>query len=345
MHSRNTAGLCSRSFLLDGSPALLSGPESEAVQGIGVWVGSEGTYHSWFAETPPDGTFDLYVLDGTRTIKIYVMEGGFWRHVGWYRHGGFATDRGGATTIEVDGSDVRGIEVRLPAAPADLPHARAPRVRGVVVGPDGAPVEGIGVWLRGESDGSHKLGRTAADGTFDIEHQSGTFRVRINIFRDGGWRRVGWYGETGFTLHEEQAIEIVSTAPTSLASRFGSSRESRARYSAPTEDRSRESPSGYGMSPPTAISSSGFPPTAHSTCFTGEGAFTLRVYIWKDEVWHQIGWYGETGFTLHEEQAIEIVVDGADVTGIEIRLPPRVTGTVLGPDGGTGRGSRPLAMG
>ena len=56
--------------------------------------------------------------------------------------------------------------------------------------------------------------------------------------------------------------------------------------------------------------------------FYGEGAFTLRVYIWKDEVWHQIGWYGgETGFTTDRDQATVIEVDGEDVAGIEVRLP------------------------
>ena len=41
----------------------------------------------------------------------------------------------------------------------------------------------------------------------------------------------------------------------------------------------------------------------------------------KDDAWHHIGWYGEGGFTTDRKQATPIKIDGADVTGIEIRLP------------------------
>ena len=187
-------------------------------------VGGEGVGEPWFVETPSAGTFELYLQGGTHRIEIHVKEGGSWRHVGWYGEGGFVTDPGRVTMIEVNGTDTSGIEIRLPAAPADIPTVVIPHVQGTVLGPDGEPATGIGLWLWGESTENSKFGGSSSDGTFDLDHQNGTF--------------------------------------------------------------------------------------------------TLRVYTWKDEVWHQVGWYGgPTGFTTDRTQAAEIEVDGADVTGIEIRLP------------------------
>ena len=51
------------------------------------------------------------------------------------------------------------------------------------------------------------------------------------------------------------------------------------------------------------------------------GTFTIRVEVRKDDAWHHIGWYGEGGFTTDRKQATPIKIDGADATGIEIRLP------------------------
>lgn len=298
------------------------GPESEAVQGIGVWVGSEGTYHSWFAETPPDGTFDLYVLDGTRTIKIYVMEGGFWRHVGWYGKGGFATDRSQVTTIEVDGADVTGIEIRLPADPEDLPEVRIPRVQGTMLGSDGEPNEGIGVWVWGGSTDNSKLGRTSADGTFDIPHQNGTFVIRVYSWKEAAWHLVGYYGEGGFTFDEEEAteIEIDGADLTGIEIRL--------------PPRVRGTVLGADGQPAEGVAVWVYGGLGDNTGFAGissdgtfdiyheNGRFFIRVYVLDAGAWRHVGWYGgESGFTADGPLITQIEIDGADVTGIEIRLP------------------------
>ena len=50
------------------------------------------------------------------------------------------------------------------------------------------------------------------------------------------------------------------------------------------------------------------------------GRFTLDVYVDRGEC-SFVGWYGPRGFTTTRRHATRIEIDGADVTGIEIRLP------------------------
>ena len=61
------------------------------------------------------------VPDGAYILEIYDFDPARLRLVGWYGEGGFTTAREEATVIEVDGEDVTGIEIHLPADPADLP--------------------------------------------------------------------------------------------------------------------------------------------------------------------------------------------------------------------------------
>ena len=189
---------------------IVLGPGSEALPGIGIGIRGTGFYKRWFIETDRVGTFDLHVLDGMFRIRIYTRDAsGTLRHIGWYGEGGFTTDIGQATVIEVDGTDVTGIEIRLPGDPADLPTARIPRVQGTVGRSDGEPAEGIRVWVWGSSTEDSKFSRISANGTFDIDHQNGTFTIRVYILRDGVIHQIGWYGgEDGFTTDREQATVI-----------------------------------------------------------------------------------------------------------------------------------------
>ena len=78
-----------------------------------------------------------------------------------------------------------------------------------MLGPDGEPVEGVGLWLWGGSPGSDsKFGGSAADGTFDLFHRNGAFTIMVYA-RDGdGWRHIGWYEDDGFTTIDHRATEI-----------------------------------------------------------------------------------------------------------------------------------------
>ncbi len=184
------------------------GPGREPLQGIVVVAQGTDYYNTSSIETGRDGTFNLHVHDGPIELKIYARPAGIWRHVGWYGEGGLATDRSQVTTIEVDGADVTGIGIRLPADPTDLPEARIPRVRGTALGPDGEPAAGVGVWVWGGSTDNSKFGGVSSDGTFDLDHQNGTFTLRVYSLEDGVWRHIGWYGEGGFTADRDSATVI-----------------------------------------------------------------------------------------------------------------------------------------
>ena len=326
--------------LLSDSPAsrvsgvvLPSG--GEALRGIRLLMTERGgRQESWFTETRADGTFDLHVLRGPIDVAIHVREDGTWRHVGWYGEGGLVTDRSQATVIEVGDTDVTGIEIRLTAGLVDLPEVQPPRVQGTVLGPDGTPLAGIGVWVWGGSYENSKIERSAPDGTFDIAHQNGTFVLRIYSWEDEAWRFLGYYGKGGFTPHEAQAAEIevagadVSGIEIRLPGRIrgtvlGLDGEPAEGIALWLRDESTDENKFVGVSPDGTFD-----------VLYGDGTFTLRVYTSIDGRWHPIGWYGgETGFTADEEQATVITVDGAAVSGIEIRLPGRIRGTVLGLDG------------
>ena len=65
--------------------------------------------------------------------------------------------------------------------------------------------------------------------------------------------------------------------------------------------------------------------------YVAEGKFELTVRGWEDYVrypagyidkgWLTRGWHGPGGFTTNRERATLFEVVGADITGIEVRLP------------------------
>ena len=57
--------------------------------------------------------------------------------------------------------------------------------------------------------------------------------------------------------------------------------------------------------------------------YVAEGKFELVVRGWEDidEGWLTRGWHGPGGFTTNRERATLFEVVGADITGIEVRLP------------------------
>ena len=70
-----------------------------------------------------DGVTRAVVTDGRYMLEI-IEHRGFGdssRRIGWAGSGGFTSSREEVLPIDVAGDDVAGIEIRLPAAPADLP--------------------------------------------------------------------------------------------------------------------------------------------------------------------------------------------------------------------------------
>ena len=202
---------------------VVLGPDGDALPGIGLTVQSAASV--WLAATGRAGTFGLHVPNGKYTIQLHLALDTTPRIAGWYGEGGFATDRSRATVIEVDGADVSGIEIRLPADPADVPTVVIPRVQGTVLGPDGEPATGIGLWLWGGSPDNSRFEGNSSDGTFDLNHQNGTFTLRVYSLEDGVWRHIGWYGgEGGFTTDREQAtvLEVDGAGVTGIEIRLPS---------------------------------------------------------------------------------------------------------------------------
>ena len=79
-------------------------------------------------------------------------------------------------------------------------------ISGTVIGPNGRPLEGIGIWAwQGRRDNSG-FGRTKEDGSFAIPVPDGSFT--LNVYAGGGCSFIGWYGPRGFTTVKEDATRI-----------------------------------------------------------------------------------------------------------------------------------------
>ena len=198
---------------------VVLGPDGEPLNGVGVEAWHGGRVGSGTAETRAQGAFAVRVWDGTYHLHIHPDRSALTRFAGWLKAGGGLTaECDEAAIVAVEGADVTGIVIRLPAGwDENLPTLAStqwacvalPKVRGAVLGPNGEPLEGLGVWLWGGSFDNSKLGRTSGDGTFDIAHQNGTFVLRIYRWKDDVWHQIGRYGgETGFTTDREQATVI-----------------------------------------------------------------------------------------------------------------------------------------
>ena len=120
---------------LPGHPdALCGGPQTVSGRVLGpdgrpvaeVWVGGfNGEWHltgrdGTFAIRPPEGSiFDFLNFDFLNSHFLYI-ELPACGHVGYYGPSGFTTVASEATRLELGPTDVTGIEIRLPASPAEL---------------------------------------------------------------------------------------------------------------------------------------------------------------------------------------------------------------------------------
>ena len=84
------------------------------------------------------------------------------------------------------------------------------RIEGVVLGPTGEPLEGIGIWAwqgKRENSGS---GETEPDGTFYIVVPEGSFTLDIYTDFKAGCTFVGWYdGAGGLATERSRAATVV----------------------------------------------------------------------------------------------------------------------------------------
>ena len=345
-----------QSRLIEG---LVLWPNGSGLPWVRVWLWGGSPESSKFTTTSSNGRFSLTHGEGAFTLIVYIPDAE--AYVGWYSEdspGGFTTQRERATVFRLDGRYSTQIEIRLPVHPLQLPPAmssdtaagvpvpdaspaptpsarprptpspRIPRIQGTVLGPDGQPGRGIAMWLLdGSTDGYNflKFAQVSSDGTFGIVHGDGTFTIQVWIWQEErGRRSVGWYGgERGFTTDREQATVIVVDGAdvTDIEIRLPAG----SRGTVLDSDGEPATGIGFWLWGGSTDNSGWGVSAADGTFYIvhQDGTFILRVHIRKDDAWHHIGWYGgETGFTTDREQATVIGLDGADVTGIEIRLPP-----------------------
>ena len=88
----------------------------------------------------------------------------------------------------------------------DIAHTAS--IRGVVLGPDGQPLEGVGLWAWQGERANSGYGTTGVDGTFDIRVPDGSFTLDIYTDINAGCTFVGWYGPGGFTTLSRNATRI-----------------------------------------------------------------------------------------------------------------------------------------
>ena len=219
------------------------------------------------------------------------------------------------------------MEIRLPVDADDLcPGQR--KVTGIVLGPDGGPVEGI--WLEAFPERSY-VGR---DGTFEFSvHEGSSGRSILSIHAGEivpGCDLVGFYGPGGFTTRFEDAwLEIGGLGVTGIEIRLPASPDELCRQSMVSG-----AVLGPDGEPVAGISiqlvteewalrgNTGQDGTFEIRRLHGlSGSASLNIYAGGIVPGCRlVGYYGPGGFTTRSEEATRVEVGDADVTGIEIRL-------------------------
>ena len=132
-----------------------------------------------------DGTFVLRLRHGVYELSLSTRCPPYWIGLGWYGgDSGFTTDYTEAANIVVDGEDVEGIVVQLPAQPSELSAHCDPgprrNLRGRVSYPDGSPIPGLIVDAYNFDDAVEPdTTVVGADGTFALEVPDGTYQLNV----------------------------------------------------------------------------------------------------------------------------------------------------------------------
>lgn len=81
-------------------------------------------------------------------------------------------------------------------------------IRGVMVGPEGGYLQGIGLWAWQVTTKNHSGGRgeTDQDGAFAIQVPDGSFT--LDVYAGPGCSFVGWYDGAGITTRRDQAVLV-----------------------------------------------------------------------------------------------------------------------------------------
>ena len=211
-------------------------------------------------------------------------------------------------------------------------------IRGVVTAPEGR-LPGI-VTLSAYQEGERFSAEAGSSGVFDIEVPFGSYVLELNVKVGSEQHFVGWYdGRRGVTANPNDAFEIFVDGASVNGIVIGipamKDASIRGRFTRPDGGPQRKSglsARGAGREFTSDIGGDGTFDIA-----VPPGSYTLEVSQLFESEWRRIGWYdGKGGITTVRSQAYEVAVYGADVEGIEIRLPGvyhSIRGTFAGPDG------------
>ena len=215
-------------------------------------------------------------------------------------------------------------EVTFEAVPEPDPHS----VRGVVTYTGGQPLEGIGLSFK---QGEERFWiKAEPDGTFDVEVSPGSFILEVNVLIDNHYNFAGWYDGTGITTNPAQASNIIVDDADVEGIEIILSPEDIPDPDPPNIRGVFIGPDGGPAAREMALwvkqgEERFWVETGPDGTFDVEvssGAFILEVLVLYGSVWKSVGWYDASGgITTDRSQAFEVIVDDADIDGIEIKLP------------------------
>lgn len=81
-------------------------------------------------------------------------------------------------------------------------------VEGVVLGPDGEPIQRLLLWFGEESDPDRTWSVTGPDGSFLARVPNGSYIINVYADPSVDCSLVGWYGVGGFTTHADQITPV-----------------------------------------------------------------------------------------------------------------------------------------
>ena len=104
-------------------PAAIRGvivdPDGRPLSGVGLLAWQGDIDNSRWGLTGPDGTFVIRVPDGSYQLDVYAAPES--TCAGYYNGEGITTSHEEAVMVTVEGTDIEGITIRLPALPQHLP--------------------------------------------------------------------------------------------------------------------------------------------------------------------------------------------------------------------------------
>ena len=305
---------------------VVTGPEDQPSEEIALNAkrGEEG----FWAVAGPDGAFDVGVSSGSFMLEVFMLFGNTWRSVGWYDgKGGITIDSDKAFEVVVNNADIEGIEINISSV-SDVD------IRGVVTGPDGQPLEGIALQLKQREE------RFWVDigplGTFNIGVPSGSYILEVLVKVGSEYVFVGWYdGNGSITTDPSRAFEVIVDGADveGISIMLPSVPDTNIRGAV-------TGPDGQPIEGIVLLAKRGevsfrveTGPEGAFDILVSSGSFIIELYVQVQEAhaihYYFVGWYdGSGGITTDPSEALEVIVDDADVEGIEIILPTDTEGLI-----------------